>query len=251
MNVRMKKRDKERFNAFCQAQRINQREGFSVLLDVMEGNDNAGLSLILEYQERLEKLNGDNEKLKKQNALLKGTAVSNREQKAEKQLLLNQKGIDDYLQLLFPEMENEDPLPHYAYSKFIKNLPSGVTYEYPQEEGFFIMNLEAVVWGNSRSKACFLMGTDALGNRIKLRHYPKWYYYGYPFLHSAWAQKGAQWYVGCCWAKDGAMDMIAGFPIDCMENQHGSFNKPMDERKDPNNRKQSLDNMIKNANSRR
>lgn len=251
MNVRMQKRDKERFNMWCKTQGINQREGFSVLLDVMEGKNNAGLSLILEYQERFEKLKGDNERLKKQNALLKGTAVSNREQKAEKLLLLNQKGIEDYLQLLFPEMEKEDPLPHYAYSKFIKHLPSGVTYEYPQEEGFFIMNLEAIVWSKSKSKACFLIGTDAFGNRIKLRFYPKWYYSGYHFLKSSWAQKNAQWYVGCSRAKDGAMEMIAGFPVDCKPNGFEQTNEMITMDKTPNSKKQSLDKMIEKAKSRR
>lgn len=251
MNIRMKKRDKERFNALCQSQRINQREGFSILLDTMEGKENAGFSLIVEYQERFEKLKGDNERLKKQNALLKGTAESNRDQKAEKLLLLNQKGIKDYLQLLFPEMEKEDPLPHYAYSTFLKHLPAGVAYEYPKEEEFFIMNLEAVVWSNSRSKACFVIGTDVFGNRIKLRYYNKWYYYGYHFLQSTWAKKNAQWYVGCYWAKDGAMDMIAGFPVAYTQKRYIQSDVTIDENDSSRNRKQSLDNMILSAQSKR
>ena len=244
MNIRMKKRDKERFRELCEEYNVNQRECISILLDLFEsGKSTADFSLILEYQARHQKIKEENEKLKKQNALLRDTTVSNRDYVAEKILKFNRKGIGEYLKLLFPEKENEEPLPGYSYRRFMKRLPDGVSYAYP-EEGAFSMELEAVLWSGVRSKACFLIGANQEGKRIKLRYYPKWYYTGYSFLNSTWAKKGTKWYVGCCTAKDGAMEMVFGFPLECTRNQSI---EQVPEDVTESNRKQSLDSMIASA----
>lgn len=201
MNLRMSPKDKHTFDRFCKKYGLNAREGLGLLLDQITGEeDHLGPML----QERAV-CQQECDRLRAQLAILEGEHFPVRELRALEYLSFLKTGLKDYLQQIAPKPEGES-LPTYTYKRF-KSL-FGIHAEYPQKDGFLVMQTVAMLWGKNKSR--FIVGRGPVGEYLKIRYYPKPLYTGlliweYP--------PGTQWLLGCRRAADGAMEVVAAFPL--------------------------------------
>lgn len=249
MNMRIRKHDKEYFDKYCRARNLNQREGFSVLLDELMGSDeNPGLDRILRDRDRkIASLEQEKRRLKEKMETQLSCGKSRRELEQENTLRLLKTGLTGYFQLLFPDLSGKAALPELSYRKFMKRLPPGQEKpKYPETEGFLLLRLEAILWGSSSRSASFLVGVGQDGFRYMLRFYPRENFWGVFPRSSAWAFAGSWWYVCGRKSADGAMDMMAAFPIGLQKG-----NEVDDQKTDKQERKESLTKIIQNAENKK
>lgn len=213
MNIRLQETQKEAFQRFCEAGAFSQREGFGLLLDKAANGDAHMQGMLKARDERIGMLEAENRKLRTKLRERKPGQKSQREQLLEGYLEFSAEGIRRYLQLLFPENEGRSTLPECAYRKFIKYLPWGEKPRYPEEEGFLVLKLETILWGSGLRRSSFVVGIGEDGLRYRLRCYPRKTYLGLPLRGSALACPGARWLLGCRKSSDGAMELMAGFPL--------------------------------------
>lgn len=228
MNLRMRPKDKRTFEQFCKSNHLKSREALGLLLDQITG-DNDHLHPLMSERTALQQ---ENEHLKKQLAILGGTFFPAREQRALDYLSFLKPGFFSYLEKIFPRPEGEQ-LPTYSYKRF-KTAP-GMRMEYPEQEGFLVMQAVAMLWGRNKSR--FIVGRGPAGECLKLRYYPKSLYIG-PLI---WEYPpGTRWLLGCRLATDGAMEVAAAFPLPPERMQSEASAAKVDSRP-------SLDDQIYNA----
>lgn len=248
MNIRINKPDKQLFDTFCQKRKLNQREGFSLLLDAaMESESSIHFSRLLEERQKtISSLEKENQKLRKKLSIQSGKEPAPAEATARSRLAFQQTCISNYLKLLFPDAPSQTPLKEYNYRRYLRDLPCGISYDYPKEDGFLLFFPEAILWGNSLHRACFVIGHDPEGNRYKLRCYPKKHFLGQSFRDNPRACEGSRWYVAFQRAADGAMDLTAALPLPPPTPE-----PPAPQSKPTPQNRPSLDNMIHSAKIRR
>lgn len=230
MNIRMTVKDKKNFVRFCRKYRLKSREALELLLDQVTGEDTRPQRLLFDQKA----LREENIKLKKQLAVRSGKELPVREKRSEAYLHFLQKGIEAYIQYLFPA-ENEEVLPAVSYNRFRKQ--TNIRYEYPQEEGFLMLTAEASLWGRNRSR--FNVGRGENGELIKLRYYSKPWYTGVLIWNYP---NGTRWMAGCRKAADGAMELTAAFPMPQVPEETVEENTPAQSERRP-----SLDDLIRTA----
>ena len=208
MNVRMSRENKLRFEAFCRAHEVNQRQGFALLLE-QPGEQ----SILAEMQRKIRKQEAEIKKLRSRLDAQSGRAEAPAEQEARGYLQFLLPELKAYLDYLFFREEPPEPLPNLNFRKFQRTNPQADLYIYPENEGFYQLVPEAVVWGISRSRPCFVMFRGEHGERYKLRTYPKDHYAGFSFRSPLPVEPGTKWQIGVRKAKDGAMEIVAAFPI--------------------------------------
>ena len=209
MNVRMHGKDKERFKVFCKSLSLNQREGFSLLLDQTVKNQEQLHDLLHAKQEKLEQLQKENTKLRDKIAILSGEKTNPTLERYHHRLSLLNYGITSCMPQLTPNLPQLKPISTH---RFMKSPMSADAYFYPEKEGHMEIFLDAIVWSKSRSKAMFVLGTTADGKKKKFRYYPKKGFIGYHFGSCPYFYSGARCLLIYMQAKDGAMDLIAALP---------------------------------------
>lgn len=217
MNVRMHEKDKERFNTFCRSLSLNQREGFSLLLDQTVKNQEHLHDLLHAKQEKLEQLQEENTKLRDKISILSGEKTDPTVEKYHHRLSLLNYGITSCMPQLTPNLPyltlNLPQLKPISTHRFMKSTMSADAYYYPEKEGHMEIFLDAIVWSKSRSKAMFVLGTTADRKKKKFRYYPQKGFIGYHFGDCPYFYSGARCLLIYMRAKDGAMDLIAALPI--------------------------------------
>lgn len=252
MNIRIDVQDKKCFDQFCKEGGMNQREGFSVLLDrIMDSADYPAMAVLLKKrEEKIARLEQENSRYKASLKDRTGCGKSQKEAVQEKRLEFMRTGIQEYLQRLFPESEGKASLPETSWRKYMRNLPENEKPQYPAKEGFLMLRPEAIVWGNTLHRPCFLVGRGEDGRRYLLRCYPRADFIGFPVRASSYAKPGEFWYVGCRESKDGAMELLAAFPLCWGANK--SVSDPKELPVFPEERgKLSLDKAIQEARAKR
>lgn len=209
MNVRIKPEDKIQFDNYRKQLNLNQQEAFSLLLDQIDNRQYE--DLLTKKDNQIQKLKKENEKLKKKLSR-EEISIPQPEQKARAFLSFAKDGIT-YYESLLPLPSNVPPLPRHSYRFFTKKVLTGLPYRYPEKDGYTVLNLEKILWSNGRNRACFLLGTDENGHRIRLRYYPKEYHLMCSFLRSKQAFLNARWLVGYQLAKDQAMEVVFAIPL--------------------------------------
>ena len=249
MNIRIRRQDKKLFDRFCKNAAINQREGFQLLLDQITGSpENQRMCELLQKRDsKITLLEKEKQKLKAQLDAWITHGKSEKEVRAEEKLSFLKNGIHQYLQMLFPDIDKKSALPEASYKKYTRDLPFEEKPQYPEEEGFLVLRLEAILWGNGLHRSCFLLGWGDDGKHYRLRYYPKAHYLGLRIRESSYALPGSEWYVGCQRSKDSAMDLIAAFPLFSFDESSelssiDPIPKPVEAE-----RKQSLDGQIRYA----
>ena len=253
MNVRMQEQDRKRFDSFCKELKITQKEGFCLLLDQMLENGNVSNleKILMDYQKQIRALEKERDKLQKEKSALKGKSLSKEKNDRKKKRMILKNGIENYLACLFPEETNTTLRKLGNYKNFTKSLPTKVKYSYPDKEGSAEITLDAVVWGNTLTHACFIMGTSNTGERIKLRYYPKSDYIGISMKDSTYAEVGSKWYVLFMNAPDDAVDLIAAFPLRNVCSENAPLEIKRDQKKTEEKSYASLDQKIQSAEARK
>ena len=234
MNIRMAVKDKKTFLRFCRKHRLKSGEALGLMLDQVTG-ENTHLQQLLSAQKELRE---ENIKLKKQLAVRSGKESPVQEKRAEAYLRFLQPGLEAYIQYLFPREEG-DVLPAVSFKRFQKQ--TNIRYEYPQEEGFLLLTAEASLWGRNRSR--FIVGRGENSKSLKLRYYQKPWYTGVPIWDYP---SGTLWMVGCRKAADGAMELVAAFPMPPVLEETVEEDTPTEAE-----RKASLDDQIRTAEKKR
>lgn len=213
MNLRIAASDKALFSAFCKEHQLNQREGFSLLLDrTLAGGELHQLQLLEEIRKKNRKLTEENKKLRQKLAVASGAELPASVQRALALLPLQKEGIARYLEQILPEEGDGPPLKRSSYRKFMRRLSPEEAYVYPPEEGILILRLEAILWGNALHRACFLVGSDGQA-RYKLRYYPRTSYAGIGLDDTRYVRQDSRFILGCQRSKDGAMELVFAFPL--------------------------------------
>lgn len=241
INLRLSQSVKQKFDTFRKRTGTNQKEAFLLLLDFADGtNNHTNLNRIIgERDKTIITLKKENEDLKKKLTLEKKTTPDNL---LIKQYEFMKFGISTYFDYLHSNSKKGMPLKSLNYKKYMKKNTLG-QYEYPEHEGFMALSLEAVLWGNSIHRARFLVGVGENGKHYKLRYYPKKQYIGFDIQDLV----EDKYWVGFRMAKDGAMELLAAFPINSIKAIDDLHNSEI---KNGFERKPSLDEVIKMAEKR-
>lgn len=246
MNVRINREDKAVFDQFCKTEGISQREGFSVLLDqaAKDRKNEALLSLSRSQKATIRDQEKQIRELEEKLLAYESGEGSQHERRLKEKLARMREGINTYLKLLLPQQPGGATLPEGKYRRYTRFFNTGDKPVYPAEEGFYVLELERILWSNGRSPCFFLIGTGEDGQCCKLRCYPKADHVGLHIRDSVYAKPGAQWLLGCQRSNDGAMDLIAAFPLP--ESVGGEEQRAVPER-----HRNTLDDLIGSAEKRR
>lgn len=249
MNIRVGMRDKERFDRFCHKSGMNQREGFTVLLDqITDSTVFPAMSLLLKKrEERIEQLKQEINRYQARLEYQTNSGKSQKEELLERKLEFMRTGIQEYLQNLFPACEGKSSLPEASWRKYMRYLPENERPVYPETEGFLLLRLETIVWGNTLYRPCFLVGRGDDGNRNLFRCYPRADFMGFPIRESSYAKPGTFWYVGCQKSRDGAMELMAAFPLLRDSSENAPVKRDLPEVPEKEVRKEPLDKIIQSV----
>lgn len=126
-------------------------------------------------------------------------------------------GIQEFLEKYFkkqsPPGGESRPLPRWGYKRFMQSLQSEMKYDYPQDEGIYVFEPQAILYGEARPPVRFWVGLLEEGSLCKLRIYEKWDYVGVSPGHKDYAVQGMRWLIQVRRAADGAMDLVAAMPL--------------------------------------
>ena len=219
MNVRIHHSDKLIFDEFCRSFSVNQREGFSLLLDKAVDNSEHFQNLLLNKEKKISELQEENTKLKSKISVLNGEHTDPLIVQYRKYLSLIRDGVKAYLPALDFYVD-EKPLKPMTSKQFMRSQWSVYAYFYPENEGHMEITLDALLWSKSKTQAIFVLGTGSDGRKYKFRYYPKTYYIGYGFWDCPYFYSGVKCFLVYTKANDGAMDVIGAFPLS--EDEDGS-----------------------------
>lgn len=212
LNIGIHETEKEVFDTYCKQLGVNRREAFGILLDMATQKTNSHYEKVIKSKEaKIEKQAQEIKTMQQKLALATGQALPKRELWASAMVPFMLDGIKQYLQLLFPQRDVTQPIKSRPYKGFIRELAPDEEYIYPEKEGFYLVRLEAVLWGSNKS--CFYAGTCLDGSRYKFRYYSKEWFLGIPPRGSGYEEQGGFWLVGCKGTADGAMSLTAAMPL--------------------------------------
>lgn len=212
LNLGVSEDEKILFDAYCKRLGVSRREAFAMLLDAANSKTGSHYESIISGKEKkIEKQGQEIKRLEHKLALATGEAIPMRELWASTMFPFMLNGVKQYLQLLFPQRDVIHPVKSRPYKGFTRVLLPDEEYAYPEKEGFYLIRLEAILWGNHKS--CFYAATCSDGKHYKYRYYSKDWFMGIPPRGSGYEEQDSLWLVGCKRAADGAMDLIAAMPF--------------------------------------
>lgn len=234
--IRLSPTDKTEFQKYCLRTNLRQTDAFAQLLNTASENavpDIRRLSDLLEESEtRCTKLVEENEKLRNGLAVPRSVQIENN---ARETFNFAQKAIRAFAKATYTREQYTDlPIKEFRYDDFKNRFPKAAQYQYPSEEGVYIVYLQALVWGKARNPVYFVMCKTREGECVKFRFYQKKQFVGVQVRQSYYALLNSQWLLAGKLAPDGAVDLMAAFPL--LNPIQGS-----------EQRKQSLDEQIKEA----
>ncbi len=124
-----------------------------------------------------------------------------------------QEFLGKYFEKQSPSVGELRPLPRWGYKRFMRSLQPGMRYDYPQDEGIYVFEPQAILYGEARPPVRFWVGLLENGSFCKLRLYEKWDYVGVSPGHKDYAVQGMRWLIRVRRAADGAMDLVAAMPL--------------------------------------
>jgi hypothetical protein len=211
LNIRLSNHDKARFTQLSTKLHCGQRETFRFLLDIAAQKDREITQFARYIPKDIRGLEKENAHLKMKLSRLQNRTAPEFQRLSALQARQDffQYGIRAYIQTYYPIPSCGTPLPTTSYKKFMRSLPPGKEYFYPDEDGFLLFFPEALLYGTR--PALFVVGT-AQGKRYKLRIYDKSSNIGFS-LKSPYGTIGSHWYLGFRRANDGAMDLTFALPL--------------------------------------
>lgn len=99
-------------------------------------------------------------------------------------------------------------------------------YQYPQENGYAVIYLDALVYGKGVGAPLFVLGHTENEMYLKLRWYPRDDFVGVSPKAKRYATKGSRWVVGYMISHDGAMDVFVALPLVALSIQTYEYMSP-------------------------
>ena len=223
LTVRISKWEKERFDCFSRKMHMTQRQMIQFLISYYETaepdfpdweKDIYVRAILGALREENAKLHKENEKYRKQISQWK--PKSRKDEKIE--------NITRAISLYFSFMESSHPIPLVVERRMYKNYQYAKEYSYPQESGMYVVRVSAVLTGQGRYPAKFVLGTSEDGTQYKFRYYPKKQFVGINPGNGSFMLRGSGWLFGCEEAADGAMDLVFAFPLEVRMPNSGGRN---------------------------
>lgn len=213
--LRLTPTDKEEFQKYCRRTNLRQTDAFAWMLNTAGENavpDVRRLSYLLEESEtRCTKLAEENEKLRNGLTVPRSERIQNN---AQETFNFAQKAICAFVKANYTREQYTDlPIKEFRYDDFKHRFPNAARYQYPAEEGAYIIHLQALVWGKTRNPVYFLMCKTREGEHLKFRFYQKREFVGEQIRRSFYAQLDSLWLFAGKKAPDGAVDLLAAFPL--------------------------------------
>ena len=232
--------EKEAFRNFCRARNLRQTDALARLLNTSSENtapDIRRLSELLEASEaQCAKLTEENDRLRDGKTVPRSERIENH---AREIFNFAQQAVRTFVKHTYTrEKYTNLPIKEFRYEEFKRRIPQSERYQYPLEEGCYVVKLLALVWGKTRNPMYFVMGQTLEGECLKFRFYQKKEFVGVQVRQSYYALLDSQWLLAGRKAPDGAVDLMAAFPL----------LYPLDNKK---KEKQSLDEQILGAASRK
>lgn len=220
MNIRVKESVKQSFRSFCREKRLTQSEGLCLL---MLGQDFAARDLMMQsYQQELNALKTENDKLKEENKRLLTL------QRDKNSWVLRHRNEWIHIaktvvsliveRVIKPRVVFELPKKPLRFkSKDGYTLFS--SHNYPQEGGCFEVNISGLIYGTGRENnspeknvPLFVCGELKDKTPVKFRWYPREDFFGIPPCNRNVSFEG-DWLLGGVVAKDGAVNLVFAVPL--------------------------------------
>lgn len=212
LNVAVYEDDKALFTAFCKKTGATRRDGFGMLLEAATTKTTEKYEqIVIKKEKKIEAQSKEIKKLEHKLALATGEELPKKEMWASTMYPFMLEGIKRYIDVLFPKREVVHPIHSRPYKGFTRTLLPNEEYVYPEKEGFYLIQLQAVLWG--KNKSCFYIGVDAKGRRYRMRYYDKDWFLGIPPRGSGYDEQGSIWVCGVVRTADGSMDLVAALPL--------------------------------------
>lgn len=225
LTIRVDPAIKTEYMRLGEEQGLNQEETLLCLMNsIKQSNstlsnaesDTCIFETLKSYKEKIEKLKKQNTELKEKVNITRADKHDKLLKKKE-QLDFIRNGIQEYFQM----MRSAGEIPLEIEQGFYENYPTRDQYEYPEKEGFFLVRPTALLYGNGRWSARFLLGEGDNGKMYKYSVYPKRDYMGVQVNNKIFGKRNSVWLVGCEKARDGAMDLTFSFPLDICFRYNG------------------------------
>lgn len=213
--LRLSPKDKTDFQRYCRSTNLRQTDAFAQLLNTAGGNsvpDIRRLSDLLEESEaRCKRLVEEDETLRSGLAVSRAARIENN---TREYFVFAQKAICEFVKVTYTkERYTGLPIKEYWYDNFKRRFPNAALYQYPVQEGSYIVRLQTLVWGKTRNPVYFLICTTQAGECLKFRFYQKREFIGKQVRHSVYAQVDSLGLFAGKTAPDGAVDLMAAFPL--------------------------------------
>lgn len=213
LNVSVYEDDKALFDAYCKKTGVSRRDALGMLLESATAKTTEKYEqAIIKKEKKIEAQTQEIKKLQHKLALATGKELPKKELWTSRMYPFMLEGINRYISLLFQKKEAAaHPIQSRPYKGFTKPLLPHEEYYYPEKEGFYLMQMQAVLWG--KNKSCFYVGIDSKGRRYRMRYYDKDWFIGIPPRGSGYDEQDSIWLCGVVKAADGAMDLVAAMPL--------------------------------------
>lgn len=207
LNLKVGREERESFIALCQKNNKTQREMFGMLI---ANSSESAASEIIKEQSKI--IRDQLEEITRLRDVPRGAKADIR---LKQTLSLTKTVISRYLELMYQSRNVDAPsMKCMTWNSFVNEFPNRTIYDYPAEDGFFIMKLEAICYGKGRYSAVFLWGEDIeAGCYRKLRYYPKREYCGLSLPQNLYLHQGMLLLVGYRMAPDNAADLYITLPL--------------------------------------
>lgn len=228
--LRLTPEDKSAFQNYCSRTNMRQTDAFVKLLNTSGENENPDVrrltKLLEELEERCTQLAEENEKLRNEILRPRSDRI---ESSAREKFRVAQKAIRDFVKATYTKDRYTDfPIREFRYEDFKRCYPHAEEYQYPAEEGTYIVYPQALVWGKTRHPCYFVMCKTGAGEYLKFRFYDKPEFLGVHVRKSFYAQLDTPWMFVAREAVDGAVDLLVALPLLNREDTPQNNKTPLD-----------------------
>lgn len=213
--LRLAPTDKVEFQKYCRRTNLRQTDAFAQLLNTSGENTMPNIrrlsDLLEESEARCTKLAEENEKLRRGLVIPRSERIENN---ARHTFNFAQKAVQAFVKETYTRDRYTGlPIKEFRYDYFKRHFPNAAHYQYPSEEGTYIVHLQTLVWGKARNPVYFLMCKTQEGKYLKFRFYQKKEFIGVQVRHSFYAHLDSLWLFAGRMASDGAIDLMVAFPL--------------------------------------
>lgn len=208
--------EKNRFRNFAEEMHMTHRQAFQYLIattdrpEFVQETDAFVRNLIQEHEDKLHIAAARNQALQERMEIARINNRDRVERKDERAKVIRE-GVRTFLRHMESNYPPSDEGP--AIGRF-RDFADREEYQFPEAPGAFVFRPLQYFRSKGSRPAIFVIGLGANGEKLKLRVYKKDTFVGIGFFNPRFFHPGSLWVVGVERARDGAMDLIFGIPLE-------------------------------------